>query len=851
MVELRILGELRVSGSDGPEAASLASRPKRLAVLAYLAAAQPGSVHRRDKLLALFWPELDSVRARAALNQTLYVLRSMLGADAITSEGAGDVGLSGSRLWCDAAAFQEAADAGRLEEALALYRGDLLDGFFIPDAPDFEQWLGVERQRLRRRAAEVAWVVAEAKAREGDTLEAVRFARRATELSPGEEAEARRLMTFLHGLGDRAAAMRAYEELAGRLAREYELEPSAETQSLAAAIRAEEQHPVAVRLDEVARAPRVSSGGSPVSKPTPTRSTWRIPSAVAAVAVAAFAVTLGPRGRSQDSVPTPLMEFTTEFPGQGPLLGHLQLTLSPDGAYLASRGNGEDGLQLFIRPMELGEVAIPIARTGGAEDPFFSPDGEWLGFVRGGSIFKTRPLNGSPILITTVASQVRRPRWVSDGTIVFQTVEGIWRVSSSGGEARLVAAPERGLGEWYRWPEVLPGGRDAVITRFDGSTFHLSALSLDDGAVRDLGVEGTYPIFLEPDRLVFLRPDGTIHVAPFDPTGVHITGSDHATGERAFVAMGGRADVALSRSGTLALVPSWPADNAFAIVDRGGHAEVESLRHGVGWPRISPEGHRIVTAVNDGRVYDIVSVSVDALDADFEQLTTDGVSLGPQWSPDGRIAFSRNAGGGMALYWMDADGGRLEPLLEERRPGQFVDDFTPDGTALVFERVDPAAYRDLWVLPLIGDREPWPYLATAADERGADLSPDGRWLAYTSDESGRDEVYVSSFPTQGDPVRISDSGGRAPRWGRADVNGTELFYVRDEEMIGVRLPNGEPLRVEERISLFTSAEYQAGLDAASYDVLADGRFVMTRRGTEAERVVVYVNWAQRIRQEVR
>lgn len=243
VIELRILGSLQLSTSDGRDLEALARQSKRTALLVYLAAAVPNGLHRRDTLLALFWPELDEARGRAALSQTLYVLRNALGDQAIVTRGDDEVGLSNDAVWCDARAFEAALDAGQSGEALALYRGDLLSGFSLSDAPDFGHWLDRERDRLRERAAEGAWACANARAAERDVVQAVHWARWAAALAPTDEAVIRRLMTFLRGQGDRAAALRAYEAFASTLTREYELEPSAETRALVEAMRLE--HPLA------------------------------------------------------------------------------------------------------------------------------------------------------------------------------------------------------------------------------------------------------------------------------------------------------------------------------------------------------------------------------------------------------------------------------------------------------------------------------------------------------------------------------------------------------------------------------------------------------------------------------
>ena len=184
------------------------------ALLVYLAAAVPNGLHRRNTLLALFWPELDETHARASLSQALYILRNALGDQAIVTRGDSEVGLSRDVVWCDVRAFEEALDAGRPAEALALYRGGLLDGFMVSDAPEFERWLERERGRLRERAAEGGWALAEARAAGRDLVQAERWARWAAALTPADEAVTRRLMTSWHGQGNAAAAPRPERTLA-------------------------------------------------------------------------------------------------------------------------------------------------------------------------------------------------------------------------------------------------------------------------------------------------------------------------------------------------------------------------------------------------------------------------------------------------------------------------------------------------------------------------------------------------------------------------------------------------------------------------------------------------------------
>jgi TolB-like protein/DNA-binding SARP family transcriptional activator/Flp pilus assembly protein TadD len=245
MIELRTQGALELTSADGRPFSSVLAQPRRTALLCYLALAVPRGFHRRDTLLALFWPDDDAEQGRHALRQSVYFLRRALGPNAIVSRGDEELGLEPDRIHCDAWLFEAAVDQGRPAEALALFRGELLAGFHISDAPDFERWLDQERDRLRKRAGEAAWALAAMREQEGDTAGAVGAGRRALAFSPTDETALRRLMLLMERLGDRSAAVRAYDSFAWKLEEEFELEPSGETRNLVARIRAESSSVVA------------------------------------------------------------------------------------------------------------------------------------------------------------------------------------------------------------------------------------------------------------------------------------------------------------------------------------------------------------------------------------------------------------------------------------------------------------------------------------------------------------------------------------------------------------------------------------------------------------------------------
>jgi DNA-binding SARP family transcriptional activator len=237
MIELRLLGALTLTGDDGREVREVVAQPKRLALLAYLAAARPHGFHRRDTLLAIFWPEADETHARRALNRAVYFLRGALGDDAIVSRGPEEVGVATDRVWCDVCAFDEAIAGERLEAALQLYRGDLLVGFYVDDAPGLERWLAAEREALRARAAAAARTLAARHENGGSYTPAIGWARRAADYAPDDERALRRLIALLEKAGDRAGALRAYQSFAARLASELGAAPSAETRALAERLR--------------------------------------------------------------------------------------------------------------------------------------------------------------------------------------------------------------------------------------------------------------------------------------------------------------------------------------------------------------------------------------------------------------------------------------------------------------------------------------------------------------------------------------------------------------------------------------------------------------------------------------
>ena len=837
-VELRVLGSLRLSASDGRDLESLLRQPKRTALLAYLAAAVPRGFQRRDTLLALFWPELDDAHARAALNQALYVLRNALGEQAVVTRGADEVGLNHDTIWCDAVRFENAIDGGRPDEALGLYGGDLLEGFFLAEAGAFERWLETERARLRQRASEGAWMLAEKAAAERDAVGATRWARRAADLLPADEAVIRRLMTFLDRLGDRAAAIRAYEAFAWRLNADYELEPSAQTQALAVAMREQGRHPADVRFVKLRSVPAILVA---IQQRVPMRAAV-VGFVVAIGLVAAVGAWLSRRA----PVERPVMRFALQFPGfelVGGGVAGSTIALSPDGRRLVYLALHDGRRELYSRALDQLS-STPIRDTKGSYLPFFSPDGEWLAFVADGAIRKVAFAGGSVRAICDVAGPVFGASWGSDDVIVFATAAGLWRVAAAGGTPTALTASDTARGTLYRWPETAPGARAALVTKVDATGFQLATVSLETGVVRSLGVEGTSPHFVAPGYLVFARTDGSLFAAPFDAGAQRITGPVQLVAEGVAVGVHGAAKLGVSRDGALAFRPERFADRALVLVDRAGRLEMLPLPlQGYHAARFSRDGRRIALTILESAARQNVW-AFDLERRTLEQVTFDTSGASPYWSPDGaRVAFTTAGAGresGFAVQWIAATGTDTAETLLAPEHGQHALGFTPDGRALLVGRTHPETHRDLWVLRIAGERRLEPFLRTSHDEGAGTLSPDGRWVAYVSNESGRDEVYVRAFPVPGAAVRISVDGGREPRWG---PQSDEVFYRAKAGLIAARVATTSPLAVTQRDVLFDDRRFLAVSGGSAYDVHPDGhRFVMIRRGPESAELVVLLNW---------
>lgn len=536
------------------------------------------------------------------------------------------------------------------------------------------------------------------------------------------------------------------------------------------------------------------------------------------------------------------------------------LAVSPDGArivYLGSRGGRG---QLYLRQMDLPEVR-PVAGTEGADAPFFSPDGRWVGFFSAGKLKKVS-LDRGEVLTVCDAAGSRGASWGPDETIIFTPGIsgrlGLWRVSAAGGKPEPLTTPDATRAEnSHRWPEVLPG-RQAVLFTVEvaGKAFdeaRIAVLSLRTGQWQVVLEGGSNARYAPTGHLVYAR-SGRLLAAPFDLRQLRVTGPGLALieGVSAYHSIG-HALYDFSTNGVLVYVPrsAWSTERTLVWVDRKGRARpVTAARREYSWPRLSPDGRRLAVSIGEGSNEHIWVYDLDR--AAFTQLTSGtGLNVYPLWTPDGRrVTFSSNRTGVWNIFWQSADGRGPEEQLTKSPNTQFATSWSPDGKVLAFYELNPKTAGDIWLLSLEGERKPRPLFQTPAIEGVATFSPDGRWLAYASNESGRFEVYVQPYPGLGRRYQISTEGGWGPVWARS---GRELFYRQSEKTMAVDVPK-QASHAFGKPRLLFQGEYDFDPGQLNYDVAPDSRrFVMVKASEPAPvamQLQVVRNWFNELKRRV-
>ena len=568
------------------------------------------------------------------------------------------------------------------------------------------------------------------------------------------------------------------------------------------------------------------------------------------------------RGPAMPVARLPLARVTIVLP-PGDQLDHKgdpALALSADGTklvYVAMRGNATS--QLFLRAMD-GTEAKAIAGTEGADAPFVSPDGQWIGFFAQGKLKKVPAQGGTAQVICDAPSGLGAD-WGVDDTIYFVpfNTSGVWKVQASGGTPEEVIRLNRSNDEVsLRWPQVLPGGAAVLFTVWTGPGWDEKSLQLQvlqTGERRVLAQGASTGRHVASGHLVYNR-DGaqTLMALPFDLARLEVTGGPAvALGEQVWEGGAEGAQFAVSNAGTMAYVASHPRryERRMVWVDRAGNVEpLSAMPRPYYDPRISPDGRQF--AVSSEEAHERVW-TFDFARPILTALTGSGSSSqAPVWTPDGtRVVFRGTRKGFRNLYWKAADGSGEEQRLTTNDDMQTPVSVSPDGKHLIYAEIDPATGSDIWLVALDGTGTPEPWLRTPASENNPHFSPDGHWLAYVSGESGRAEVYVQPFPGPGGKWMISTDGGNEPVWSR---DGRELFYRSGGKILAVTIATTPAFAAGLPRMLFEGAYEPTGTGTSGFDVSPDGRrFLMiqpTAPELPATQVNVVINWFGELHQRV-
>ena len=516
------------------------------------------------------------------------------------------------------------------------------------------------------------------------------------------------------------------------------------------------------------------------------------------------------------------------------------LALSPDGRHLAYVSDQAGRNRLAVRAMDGAETQV-LPDTEGAAYPFFSPDGKWIGFFTTVGLKKV-PVNGGTVVTVLALSSAGNGNggvWRSDDTIFFGAGRTIWRISAEGGSPDRVTALERSKGEIdHRLPFLLPDGQTLLYTLRYGPGWdeqHIVAQRLGTGD-RHVLIKGAATARYAPTGHLIYTRAGTMMAVRFDASRLEVAGVPVALEENIREGVP-YADYDVSSDGTLAYVQQKPeAYNRLpVVVDRKGLAlplpGVAPARYQN--PRFSPDGRRVVLettgSISDLWVYDVTR-------ATLARLTTEGSSQFPVWSADGtRIAYRATRSGSRNLFWKILDGPAAEQRLTTGEGVQTPWSSSQDGTTLAFVETSTQTGNDIWILPLVGERTVRPFLREPFDETQPRLSPTGHWLAYVSDRSGRNEVYVQSYPDPRQWLQISTDGGRDPTWARS---GRELFYRNGEKVMAVEIAEGPSFKPSQ---FLFAGDFVRGEPNIDFDVDPDGRRFLMIQSSNQEPPVTHIN----------
>ncbi len=573
--------------------------------------------------------------------------------------------------------------------------------------------------------------------------------------------------------------------------------------------------------------------------------TYRLPVIVAAAGALIAALAVAALRPSSRGAPFPVR---LELPLSTGLTRSAVATLSPDGHTVVFVGTPPSGQGTVLYQRRLDQlVSRVIPATDNAGTPVYSPDGKWLAFVAGRRRIVKVPLDGGVAVPLAEIPDEGGLDWSPGGDIVagggiFEGLKGLYRMSAAGGPLLPLTSIDTARKELsHQYPRVLGDGRTVLFTIWYGTLdgAELAATSLDDGRVVPLGVIGVKALGVVDGQMVYVRADGVTMAVPFDVRRRRASGNPVQVLDQVRMFGGvGDAGAYLTSGGGMVYATGVLRRRAIWVDRNGAVLGALGEPREFSAPRLSPDGSRAAVIVGTGWGSDLWILDLSA--GTLTPLTTTGGSRNASWSPDGRrVLYVSTQGGRAALWWQPADGSGPAVMAATPRHNAWNVDLSPDGRTAVFNAVYDGSF-NLETLSLDSARVAADVAASpVATEMFGRFSPDGRWIAYTSDESGRREVYIRSFPDAVSRIQVSAAGGSRPVW---SPDGSRLYYMEERRLMSATLGRAPTIRVASRAVLFE------GRYETDFDVSPDGtRFLMIESETSGLNLVVIPDWRTELR----
>jgi Tol biopolymer transport system component len=597
----------------------------------------------------------------------------------------------------------------------------------------------------------------------------------------------------------------------------------------------------------------------PTAKRTGLRERLRDPVTVAlsAITVAAVAVAAMFASRRDAAEASPPVRFVLAAPDSLKPIDHYPwpAAISPDGRVVVysvgQRGTGSMFYALRTDQLE----ARPIPGTNGAFQPYFSPDGQWLAFQSSAGERKVRLDGSAPVAISEGGSANGADWTVNDEIILGATLSfsGLARVSAAGGEPVEFTHPDTSKRQWQHvWPVAVPDGKHVVFTIWYGAlaASQLAVASIEDGSTNELGIKGIRPLAVLDDKLLYVQADGTVMAVGLDAPNGRIVGRPIPIHDPVPVHAGnnGNSGIHVSQSGMVTARGNVQTQLTWLSLD-GARRVILPEPRAFADPTLSPDERRVAMLVTEDRKTDVWIY--DFTTTTFSRLTSIGSVLSVMWSPEGtHVVYAARGDSARSAFWRQpaSGGSAAEKLLElpELAP---VASISPDSRWLVYQVYHNNSWdlnkADITARPATGT----PYVASAANEIPPRFSRDGKWVAFLTDESGRNEVYVRSFPDPVSRVQVSAEGAQEPQW---SDDGSKLYYRSGNSLLVASVEFTPTFRVIRRDTAIVNVQLPTTLTFGnSYDVARDGRRLLSLAPNRDDfQLVISPNWITEFRAKI-